>query len=332
MIEPQVKFRDELDAIARRINGTYIAAAATKQSGEQSFVAVSPRAHDREGRLGAAVPDEKALPGASTTVVRTVDLAALMLERLPSGTLSITKLDVEGHEYELLPWLLAHGALCRTRYLLQEWHLNTVPPQRRLAGLGLRLSFHSLLEHGCATPPAAVYHDEFTPNNFGMAVPGLSRVAAERSKWAGRSKGGIDTHSFVSRHESNDMHLLWTERDAPLPCPEPRCEGSCRMERMACNRTMLLRAYSSAASHRSPVAANGVLLSVQHAHKTARFSEDVATPGCECVRSKAFATLRELSRRRYYSPPPSLAPRACDSNRSAGAGAGAGAAGLSHWP
>ena len=34
------------------------------------------------------------------------------------------KLDVESLEYELLPWLLTHGVLCRLRFVLVEWHLK----------------------------------------------------------------------------------------------------------------------------------------------------------------------------------------------------------------
>ena len=60
---------------------------------------------------------------------------------------------VEGAEYELMPWLLLHGAICRLRYLHQEWHLSKAPIERRLAGLSMRVALHTLLEQGCAEPP-----------------------------------------------------------------------------------------------------------------------------------------------------------------------------------
>ena len=127
----------------------------------------------------------------------------------PGPTFGLLKLDVEGMEGELLPWLLSHGLLCRMRYIIIEWHLNRVlnrvPPPRRLAALGLRLSLHSLLEHGCATPPKAVCHDDFTANNFALPVPGLPRVAMEHASWAGRSRGGIDISQATTFYENADF-------------------------------------------------------------------------------------------------------------------------------
>ena len=49
------------------------------------------------------------------TAVPAIDLAALLRVQLPEDgrTLSYLKLDVEGAEFELLPWLLLQG--CRLR-------------------------------------------------------------------------------------------------------------------------------------------------------------------------------------------------------------------------
>lgn len=58
-------------------------------------------------------------------------------------------------------------------HLLVEWHLNALPPRKRLAALGLRHSLEHILAHGCRSPPLAVAHDEYGPNNFGSSVPGL---------------------------------------------------------------------------------------------------------------------------------------------------------------
>lgn len=78
--------------------------------------------------------------------------------------------------------MLLSGALCRCDHILVEpvveWHLNTLPPARRLAGLHLREAFDDLLARGCRAPPRRILHDNFAPNNHYAHVPGLAALLA----------------------------------------------------------------------------------------------------------------------------------------------------------
>lgn len=97
-------------------------------------------------------------------VTPALDLSRVLKTLLPQEhgrrVVSLMKLDVEleGGEFTLLPWLLLHGSICRLRHLHVEWHLNRLSPEERLAALGLRLSLHTLLEHGCDVPPRTCLH------------------------------------------------------------------------------------------------------------------------------------------------------------------------------
>ena len=54
------------------------------------------------------------------------------------------------HAHTQVPRLLLSVVLCSTvRYLTVEWHLNTLPSERRLEGFALRLSLQSLIDRGC---------------------------------------------------------------------------------------------------------------------------------------------------------------------------------------
>jgi hypothetical protein len=115
-----------------------------------------------------------------SVTVPAVDLARVIrncVQRARGGPI-ILKLDVEAAEYDLLPRLLITGALCRCTFLLIEWHLNALPPERKLQGVLLRNAFDGLLARGCSRPPRVVIHDEDLLNNFGEAIPGLGELAA----------------------------------------------------------------------------------------------------------------------------------------------------------
>ena len=148
--------------------------------------------------------------GPQNITVRTIDLGGYLAAHLPA-TPSLTdafvvlKLDIESAEFDLLPHLLSSGVLCRAHLIIIEWHLNALPPERRLAGLGLRLTLSTLLREGCPADSftlratgankrlygarsASVESDEVvrTPlvlhegapiNNWEQAVPGLWEVA-----------------------------------------------------------------------------------------------------------------------------------------------------------
>ena len=79
-------------------------------------------------------------------------------------------------------------ARSRLDFLLLEWHLNAAPIGSRLSGLGLRLAFEGLLEHGCDSPPVC-FHDEYGPNNMAVPVPGIANVAVEHGAWAKKQPG-----------------------------------------------------------------------------------------------------------------------------------------------
>lgn len=61
-----------------------------------------------------------------------------------------------------------------------RWHLNALPPEKRLAGLGLRLTLSELLRTGCAASHAnapITVHEGAPVNNWEQQVPGLWDVA-----------------------------------------------------------------------------------------------------------------------------------------------------------
>ena len=78
--------------------------------------------------------------------------------------------------------MIASGALCRVRFLLVEWHLNSLPAQERLSALALRHSIKQILR-ACEGPadrkPVLMLNDEEAPNNEGEPVPGLAELLAK---------------------------------------------------------------------------------------------------------------------------------------------------------
>lgn len=144
MIEPQPHFLEALTKQARECNATFIPAAASTVKGHAVFETERPGS-DR-ARL-AHMDGHAGIDGKTRTThrVQTIDLAAFVLDQLAprrtkthagtekdarhragerrpapkAASLSLMKLDVEGHEYHLLPALIASGALCRVRYLIQ---------------------------------------------------------------------------------------------------------------------------------------------------------------------------------------------------------------------
>lgn len=80
-----------------------------------------------------------------------------------------------------MPRLLTSGALCRCTHLLIEWHLNALPPSRRLGALAIRHALEPNLRAGCDEPPAFVEHDEYSRNNFFEKVDGLWELALKHN-------------------------------------------------------------------------------------------------------------------------------------------------------
>ena len=285
--EPQPRFAAHLSAMAIEHNFTFIAAAATKTDGTAAFRGLDSK-NSKSGHLqslnahvyvAGSAPGEKVAPDEGTTQVRTIDLAAFVNARLPvdavaglsssaGGVPSLMKLDVESAEYELLPWLLTQGALCRLSHLNIEWHLNMLPPERRLSALGLRLGFRGLLANGCAHPPRVVEHDEFTANNQALPVPGLPRVLLEHSAWAGKSRGGSHISAWTASLEVQDAAYFTQRRSegeaaarhhtATCSAAPPRCAGSCDYEDLACSVPTAREAYLSMMERRLPVRTAGL--------------------------------------------------------------------------
>ena len=289
MLEPQERFHEKLMRHARRNNFTFLPVAAARTDGFQTFVAYGARSDSRSSALEASSVLKRSDPGASMirSRVKTRDLVNVIAPRLPAidsvdagRTLSLLKLDVEGEEFNLIPWLLTRGILCRLSYLVIEWHLNRVPPPKRLAALGVRLSFNSLLQIGCDHPPIAVHHDDFQANNLAVPVPGIQRVAMEHSSWAGKTKGGIDISQGTTFYENADW--AYFSRAKRLSCGAPRCAGSCDYERLACDFEASRASYVSMVAAKVPVVRaglfpmhSGMKHNVSNASKFASFNSTV---------------------------------------------------------
>ena len=262
IVEPQPQFAQPLQKLADGNGFTFVPAAAWKANTTLYFdVAGDSGTASMSASMSSGGSDTATMRGFRREAIPAIDLAELMRSRLPrdagdsesdsdaarpadgpAATLSFLKFDVEGAEFDLLPWLLLQGALCRVDYLLVEcaprrgsrtlplchaplpapmraplpcpaaspsacpaacpsacpcahawagqrpsarrrmptrgplphlcrWHLNRVPPSRRLAALSLRHSLLSLLEMGCARPPRAVLNNAFAPNNYQVPSP-----------------------------------------------------------------------------------------------------------------------------------------------------------------
>ena len=220
LLEPQPFFTPLLTMITRRHapRWRFSASAAWTESNATLNLTVSRNdqasslivaAAQRYGQRGKPVP------------VRTVDLAALLNEhgRAPETPL-LLKLDVEGGEYELIPHLLASGALCHATHVLIEWHLNSLPPQRRLQGFAMRHSIDEMLARGCSSfrtsaagePVAArggrvrVAHIEYPPNNLGTQIVGLVELMHQRTRY-------VD----VATEETRRGGVLWERVHAMAP-------------------------------------------------------------------------------------------------------------------
>ena len=117
---------------------------------------------------------------ATLLVIRARGCTAGFLEmhyarRWRTRSLTCSHLRAQGAEYQLLPYLLAQGAMCRgEQHLLVEWHLHRISAEHQLGGLGLKLGLRALLEHGCKrNAPVSLLQEEFRPLNLGRPVPGL---------------------------------------------------------------------------------------------------------------------------------------------------------------
>jgi len=181
LFEPQKEYAVSLQQLADDWGGTFHPAVAWTRAANLSFYL----SHFKEASsLSEQIALTFSKPEVNTQVRRVtvpaVDIARVLRSsawRAKGGPI-IVKLDVEAAEYDLLPRLLITGVLCRCNFLIIEWHLNALPPERKLEGVLLRNAFDRLLARGCFRPPRLIIHDEDFLNNFGESIPGLGELAA----------------------------------------------------------------------------------------------------------------------------------------------------------
>ena len=181
LFEPQREYAAELRKLASDWGGTFHPAVAwTKATNLSFYLSHFKEASSLSEQLALTFSKPEVNARVSRVTVPAVDLSRVLRNcvwRARGGPI-ILKLDVEAAEYDLLPRLLITGALCRCTFLLVEWHLNALPPKRKLEGVLLRNAFDGLLARGCFRPPRLIIHDEDFLNNFGEPIAGLSELAA----------------------------------------------------------------------------------------------------------------------------------------------------------
>ena len=121
----------------------------------------------------------------TAVTVSAIDLAERLLHELPrpaahenKESIVFFKFDVEGAEFEVLPRLISTRVLCRVRFLLIEWHLKNLPPEKRAAGLAMKEALAGILASSCRTPPELVHDDMPLNNQLPTDTPGLDGKAA----------------------------------------------------------------------------------------------------------------------------------------------------------
>jgi FkbM family methyltransferase len=179
IFEPQPAFAGMLSALAaRQPNSRFYAAAVAATDGGNLTMYVS--ANDQTSSANKAMASRFGLR--STITVPRINLARKLRGEFagaPQRPL-LLKLDVESGEYDLLPSLLLSGSLCLPSHLLVEWHLNSLPPSRRLNGLSLRTTLVDLLKQGCPNGrPEIIAYESYPPNNKWGDVPGLTDMAMD---------------------------------------------------------------------------------------------------------------------------------------------------------
>jgi len=222
------------------------------------------------GSSGTRAVEAKAgaTPSSNVSVVPMIDLAAFMSEKLAGAwRMNFLKLDVEGMEYTLLPWLLgqSHGTLCKLHTFFIEWHLNFLPFNRRLEAFALERSFLSLLRLGCPDDraPVEVWIENYPRNQFGQPIPGLLEAALMHAPWEGRvsymAKARRDVASMAEQARAT------TRREAFSTCSKRRVacrtsatefrEDNCALDRISCDPRLTYNTYLRAV--KNPINATG---------------------------------------------------------------------------
>ena len=179
IFEPQPAFAGMLrELAARQPNSRFYAAAVAATDGGNLTLHVS--ANDQTSSANKAMASRFGLR--SSISVPTINLARKLRGEFAGAPQRpmLLKLDIESGEYDLLPSLLLSGSLCLPSHLLVEWHLNSLPPSRRLNGLSLRTTFADLLKQGCPNGrPEIIAYESYPPNNKWAHVPGLTDMAMD---------------------------------------------------------------------------------------------------------------------------------------------------------
>ena len=181
LFEPQKEYAESLRQLAFDWGGTFHPAVAwTRATNLTFYLSNFKEASSLSEQLALTFSKPEVNSRVRRVTVPAVNFANVLrncVQRARGGPI-ILKLDVEAAEYDLLPRLLITGALCRCTFLLVEWHLNALPPERKLQGVLLRNTVDELLTRGCFRPPRLIIHDEDFLNNFGEPIPGLGELAA----------------------------------------------------------------------------------------------------------------------------------------------------------
>ena len=232
MFEPQPRYAEALRALASQEPGNRIQfhpfAASSAGRTNLSF----HLSYDRQTASTVSAMARAYSPGRHgyrVINVRSLDLAEFMHAAVSgrahqhgkiysplhqSTQVALFKCDIEGGEYELLPWLITTGVLCPVHHILVEWHLNALPPQKRLAALGLRLAFDALLRNGCGADEAygtaplqrlLIEHDEYPRNNRGEPVHGLPELCDAQQK--------LEESRKTKERRQPGKHSRWSVHD-----------------------------------------------------------------------------------------------------------------------
>ena len=181
MFEPQQQLHAQLSILVAQWHGVLVPAAAWTHNTSLTFhltnnsesASLMNNIDWKDGRKWTAV------------TVPAIDLAERLLHELPRAaarenneSIVFFKFDVEGAEFEVLPRLISTRVLCRVRFLLIEWHIKNLPPEKRAAGLAMKEALAGILASSCRTPPELVHDDMPLNNALPMDTPGLDGKAA----------------------------------------------------------------------------------------------------------------------------------------------------------
>ena len=175
LFEPQLRFKSQLYKLVNKYGGKYHKAIAWIQndtlpfffsdfSEASSILEPMARAFNKNPR------------SAVQKMTNAIDIAHV-LKPYANHNPVILRMDAEGSEYSLIPYMLVRGMFCTMTSIIIEWHLNSLKEDNRLNGVLLRHTFDTLIGH-CPEKPF-VEHDEDFLNNHGLGVPALQRLSAK---------------------------------------------------------------------------------------------------------------------------------------------------------